>query len=194
MAYLFKIENNMVYPNTETLLIEPFKSIWERDKTKAKNKAKEEFAYIEFMSSMKKTNPYRNYPEDRKEDIIIDAVITTPNWKPDSKIKEAIKKIQKFQTEASVTYNYLMSAKQAIESMMEFYNNVDLGERNFKTGNPIYKPRDVTSAINDIEKNMINIKNLEKKMQDELIEETRNKSDKEISWFANPETMEQINQ
>lgn len=192
MAYLFKVEDGMVYPNEETLLIEPFKDIWERDRTRNKNKAKEEFAYIEFMSSMKKSNPYRNYPEDRKEKIITEAVINTPNWKPDKKVKYGIEVIREFQQNASTTYNYLMSAKKAIESMMDFYNNVDLGERNFKTGNPIYKPKDVTGAINDLERNMINIRSLEKKMQEELIEETRNKSDKEVSWFANPETMEQI--
>ena len=59
MAYLFKIEGKAVFPNEETLLIEPFKSIWERDTSKNKEYALEDFAYIEFITSLLKTNPYR---------------------------------------------------------------------------------------------------------------------------------------
>ena len=36
MSYLFVVENNIAKPNTETLLIEPFKTIWERDRTEDK--------------------------------------------------------------------------------------------------------------------------------------------------------------
>ena len=53
MAFLFIVTEKTVFPNTETLLISPFKDIWKRDKTKQKHHALEEFAYIEFMSSMK---------------------------------------------------------------------------------------------------------------------------------------------
>lgn len=192
MAYLFRVENKTVFPNEETLLIEPFKSIWERDKTKSKSKAFEEFAYIEFLSSMKKTNPYRQYPEDRKESKIVEDIINTPNWKPDKKIKEAIDKIKEFQTEASTTYSYYMSAKRAAEKMQYFFNTFNINERNEKTGNPVYKPRDITSALNETEKTLQTLKSLEAKIQEELLEETRNKSDKEISRFADPETMNQI--
>ena len=31
MAFLFVVENGVAKPNTETLLISPFKEIWERD-------------------------------------------------------------------------------------------------------------------------------------------------------------------
>lgn len=53
MSYLFIVENNIAKPNTETLLIEPFKTIWERDKTKDKEQAIKEFTFIELMSSKK---------------------------------------------------------------------------------------------------------------------------------------------
>lgn len=193
MAYLFKVENKSVFPNPETLLIEPFKSIWNRDKTKAKNKAMEEFAYIEFMSSMKKSNPFRQYPEGRKEAKIIEEVINTPKWKPDSKVKKAIKKIVDLQNNGSTTYSYYMSAKKAAEKMQEFFEEFDLNERNLKSGNPLYKPRDVTSALNETAKTLQTLKDLESKVQEELMEMTKTKADKSISRFADPETMKQIN-
>ena len=46
MAYLFKVEGKTVYPNDEVLLISPFKEIWERDKSKGKDVARQEFSYI----------------------------------------------------------------------------------------------------------------------------------------------------
>lgn len=189
MAYLFKVEGKAVIPNTETLLISPYKEIWERDKTKGKEFAIEDFAYIEFMSSMKKSNPYRQYPEDKKHTVIKNAIITRENWDIDPLITQGINKIEKFQEEASTTYGYYMAAKRATEAMKDFFETVDIGERNFKSGSPIYKPRDITSALNDTEKVLSNLKSLEKKVEEELYEETKSRANKVISPFANPNSL-----
>lgn len=189
MAFLFIVQEKSVFPNPETLLISPFKEIWGRDKSKEKHFALEEFAYIEFMSSMKKSNPYRQYQEKEKKEKIKAAIITQDNWKADELVLEGIDKIKSFQKEASTTYNYYMSAKRAAEKMTAFFNTVDIREVNPKSLNPIYKPRDITSAINDLEKNLSNLKALEKKVAEELYEETKNRGQKEISFFADPESI-----
>lgn len=58
MSHLFTVENNVAIPNTETLLISPFKEVWERDKSKDKGQAIKEFTFVELMSSKKKANPF----------------------------------------------------------------------------------------------------------------------------------------
>lgn len=189
MAFLFEINEKTVYPNPETLLIEPFKSIWERDKSKEKYTALEEFSYIEFMASMKKSNPFRQYAESEKSQKIIDAVMTDDKWRPDELVTKGIHEVLKFQQEASTTFNYYMAAKRLAEKMQDFFNNVNINEVNPKTFNPIYKPRDITSALNDTEKVLSNLKSLEKKVEEELYEETKNRSNKEISYFADPESL-----
>lgn len=189
MAFLFLVSEKTVFPNPETLLISPFKDIWNRDKTKDKQNALEEFAYIEFMSSMKKSNPYRQYPESEKEGKVREAVITREGWKPDNLIHVAMDKIKQFQVEASTTYNYYMAAKRAVEKMQNFFNTVDITEVNEKTLNPIYKPKDITNALNDTERVLGNLKTLEKKVEEELYEETKNRSNKEVSFFADPESI-----
>lgn len=189
MAFLFEVTEKTVFPNPETLLISPFKEIWARDKNKAKIFALEEFAYIEFMSSMKKSNPYRQYAESMKEVKVREAVITKKGWEPDELIIKGIHKVQQFHSEASTTYNYYMSVKKAAEKMQDFFNTTDITAVNEKTGNPIYKPRDFTSAMNDTEKVLSNLKSLEKKVEEELYEETKNRSNKEISFFADPESL-----
>lgn len=189
MAFLFTVTEKTVSPNAETLLIEPFKTIWNRDTDKQKRNAIEDFAYIEFLSSMKKSNPYRQYPEKEKPSKVKEAVITRPDWEPDTLIEEAIYVMNKFQKEASSTFNYYKAAKIAAEKMQDFFNNVDINTVNKKTLNPIYKPRDITSALNDTEKVLSNLKTLEKKVEEELYEETKNRSNKEISFFADPESL-----
>lgn len=189
MAFLFIVENKAVAPNPETLLIEPFKTIWERDKTPNKVDATEDFTYIEFITSLKKSNPYRQYPEDKKHEVLMEEIITRDSWVPDGLIQEAIRKIEVFQKEASTTYNYYMAAKIAAEKMQEFFRDVDINERNEKTMNPIYKPRDVTSALNDTEKVLTNLKALEKKVEEEVYETTKNRSDKQISPLAHPSSL-----
>ena len=139
---------------------------------------------------MKKSNPFRQYPENKKHDVIKDAVIFVEDWQPDTLVLQAIESIRQFQIEASTTYSYYMSAKRAAEKMQDFFNEVDVGERNFKTGNPIYKPRDITSALNDTEKVLANLKALEKKVEEELYEETKSRANKQVSPLADPSSLQ----
>jgi len=188
MAYLFEVTDKIAFPNVETLLISPFKEIWERDTSHEKKVAIQELAYVEFMTSMKKSNPYKEYPEDRKEEVIRKAIIKEEKWEPDELVKAAMEAVIKFQKDASATYNYYISAKIAAEKMQNFFLEVNITERNAKDM-PIYKPRDITSALNDTEKVLTNLKSLQKKVEEELYEESRIRGDKKISPFANPSSV-----
>lgn len=191
MAFLFEINEKHVYPNPETLLIEPFKSIWERDKSKDKGNAIEDFTYIEFIVSMKKSNPYRQYEEGVKHEKLVEDIITQEDWQPDNLIVQGIEKLKQYQQEASTTYSYYLAAKTAAEGMRDFFMQPGiLLERNEKSGNPVYKPRDITSALNDTERVLANLKALEKKVEEEIYEETKTKGGKQISPFANPNSIE----
>jgi len=191
MAFLFEVTGKVVFPTAETLLTTPFKEIWERDKGKDKHKAIKEFTYIEFLTSMKKSNPYRQYSEDLKPIKVKEAIFGEEEWRPDDLVKAGLKKIKEFQKEASTTYSYYISAKKAAEKMKEFFEDVDINERN-ERGAPVWKPKDLTSALNDTEKVLANIKSLEKKVEEELFEETKTRSNKQISPFANPESLNSL--
>lgn len=184
MAFLFVVEGRAVFPNPETLLISPYKDIWERDESENKENAIEDFCYIEFTTSTKKSNPYRQYEDEIKKKIVKKDVITREDWEEDELIVAARKKLETFQREASTTYSYYQAAKIAAEKMKTFFLNVDLDERNEKTLNPVYKPTDITRALNDTEKVLANLKDLEKKVEEEIYEEVRTKAGKEISHFA----------
>jgi len=184
MAYLFEIKNRVVYPFPETLLISPFKEIWKRDRSEKKERALEEFAYIEFSTSMLKSNPYKGYPENIRGSKIVLDIMKKKDWKPDIKVKEGIKKVEEFQNEASPSLSYHKSVTKANEGLISFFQTVDLDERNEKTGNPLYKPKDITSAINDASRNTTELSMLAKKVEEELFDSVKTKAGKSISPFA----------
>lgn len=182
MAFLFVIENSVAKPNTETLLISPFKEIWERDTSKDKSKAIKEFTFIELMSSKKKTNPYSGYSDSIRFEKLRE-MLFDKKWTMDILIEKALVKIKDFQEEASPTYKYYIDNLEAAEKTRKFLKNIDLSSKNDKTGNPLYKPKDVTSAIIDTEKIIQTLSSLKEKVEQELIDSVKTKNNKQINPF-----------
>lgn len=182
MAHLFIIENNIVKPNPETLLISPFKDLWDRDRTKDKQKAIKEFTFIEFMVSRKKSNPYAGYSEDVRFDKVKQDVFST-SWQPDILIEEAMSKLNEFQKNASPTYSYYIDSLETAENTRTFLKTVDLRQKNDKTGNPLYKPKDVTSALIDTEKVILTLATLKDKVEQELFDTTKTRGMRQINYF-----------
>lgn len=189
MAFLFQINDKAVYPNPETLMIYPFSDIWERDTSPGKEIAIQEFAYMEFMVSMLKSNPYREYQDDRKEIVIRQEVIRELDWQPDELVQAGMDKLREFQTEGSLTYRYWISNKVALEKQIEFFEQVDINERNPKTFAPIYKPKDIPDAVANAEKVLTTINALKTKVDEELFESAKTRSQKVISPFADPNSL-----
>jgi len=192
MAYLFKVEDKIVKPTDEALQVSPFKDIWERDKSPNKEIALQEFTYIEFMTSALKTNPYRGYSEDRKETVVRQDVIKIPDWQPDELILAGMQKVKQFQTEGSESYSLYLSALVAKNKLQDFFNNFNINKVNSKTGAPIYKPRDITTALQDLDKTIVSLQSLEKKVEEDLFESAKIRGQKEISPFADPNVINRL--
>lgn len=190
MSLLFTVESKIVSPKVESLLIFPFKDIWERDDSKDKRYAIEDFSYIEFMASIQKSNPYSGYPEHERSSKIIKDIITRAEWdENDTLIQAGIDKLKQFQAEASVTYNYYMAAKNAAEKMQLFFTTFSMADVNLRTGAPIYKPKDITSALNDTSRVLENLNSLREKVDNEIFEEVKKKGQKIVSPFADPSSL-----
>lgn len=182
MAFLFVVENSVAKPNVETLLISPFKEIWERDETPGKGQALKEFTFIEFMSSKKKTNPYAGYDDDTRFERLKE-LLFDEEWEIDALIESALIKIKDFQEEASPTYQYYLAASKAAEQMRTFFTTFDINERNERNGNPLYKPSDITRALNDTDKVLQNLNSMKEKVEQELFEQIKTRGNKTINPF-----------
>lgn len=181
MAHLFTVQNSIVRPNTETLLIPPYKEIWERDTSKDKHDAIMEYTYIEFMISKNKSNPYAGYGDEERHEKL-KKIYFTEDWEPDTLVKKGMEELHEFQIRASVTYRYYIATVEAIEKMRTFFVTFDIMETNEK-GALLYKPSDITRAINDTDKILQNLMAMKGRVEQELFEQTKTKGNKQINHF-----------
>ena len=182
MSHLFIVENNIAKPNTETLLIEPFKALWERDKTPDKDVAIKEFTYIELMSSKKKSNPYAGYSDSMRSKKLAEVLFGDPTWKPDALVEQGLAKIVEFQKEASPTYTYYISVLEATEKMKDFFTTFDINEVNDK-GARVFKPNEIVMAISNTDKLLQNLHSMKEKVEQELFEQAKTRGMKQINPF-----------
>ena len=187
---LFDVIEHLARPTTEVLLVEPFRTIWERDISHKKSLAVKELTYVEFMSSPKKTNPFYGYAnEHERSKKIIENLFGNDKfyenrtmWSPDELVEEAIKQYRKFLSEASLSLEFLEAARNAQSRLIEFLNDVDLDARS-PTGALLYKPKDITNALADTEKVIKTINNLQEKVEQELLDSTKTRNNREIGHF-----------
>lgn len=188
MSYLFIIEGRSVFPHPEALLIRPFKQIWAKDKTKGKEQALLEFAYMEFMVSMRKSNIYSGYRVEDKPHKILKGIGMKAGWKPYKLILEGIEFLSETQHAASPSWRHYQASLSTVEAVQEFLEGVDPEATNFKTGNYMLKPADITKATKETTEQIKQLKAFEKKIDDEIITEDRTRAGKKISYFSRAES------
>ena len=89
MVRLFNLDGYEVTVDPEALVLKPFKKIWDRDKTKGKNIAKQELAYIYFMGDPRSDYQYI-VDEDSRSKEVIQGLGMPIKWKPDTVVNEAL--------------------------------------------------------------------------------------------------------
>lgn len=186
---LFTIQNLKAVPYPEALLLEPFKSIWERDLDKNKEKALKDFTYMEFMSSQRSSNPFKDIPENARHKMIIDRAFKGKDYKPDELVKQGIKDLKHYQEKMSVAYRLLLSARKGVEELESFFYNLDLKERT-KQGAPVYKPIDIDKAIDVVGSAIKKLKEYEKTLFEDTKDGIRIMAGKELNYFNHPENFE----
>lgn len=116
----------------EAIALGPFKTLWNRDKTKTKEKAKNELAYIYYMCDYK--SPYFNTTnlEERHEEI--KKAIFASTWEPDNIITEAVN----FYRDRQRTFSLVLleDAISGMSKLSAYLRNINFDENeiNAKTG------------------------------------------------------------
>ena len=86
---LFKYEGYRIVISEEALLLKPFKKIWDRDKTKNKEKASMELGFIYFYCDPRSDYQYLTDEEERLK-AIKEGEGIPDKWNPDNIVKEAM--------------------------------------------------------------------------------------------------------
>lgn len=186
MAYLFDIVGNRAKPVTEALLIYPFKDIWSRDNSTGKATAIKEFTFIEFMGSIKPTNPYVGYSDDERRKMLcrdlFDGKRKDILLKQNKEIEDGVEFIKDLQFNGSPTYRYYIANLEGANKLRQFFLDLDMNEKN-ERGMPVYKPNEITKALNDADKILSNLSSMKHKVEKEIFELTKARADKTINYF-----------
>ena len=182
MPFLFTLERSRARPTTETLLLSPFKEIWERDTTEDKTQAIKEFTFIEFMISKKKSNPFGEFEKEVRLEEVKKSIFKDEEWSPDALVLAGMEKLHDIQTNGSQSYQYLLAAESVLEKLKLFFLSFDLNERT-NSGGVVYKPKEITAALNDINENLRNLYLTRQMVEQELYEATRSRTNKEINPY-----------
>ena len=161
---LFEIENDVVVFSPQALMIEPFKKIWDADKTKGKHKATLILAFIYYMADERSDFMHILDIDERIAEVKV--FIDMPE-SFSGKSKEVTRAIHYYEKLSETTSTKLLqSTRLVLQKISEFLDNINMDERDSRSNKPVHDIGKITSsvekipklikAINEIEKEVIN--------------------------------------
>ena len=178
MIKVFQYDNvtGKVELNTpEILLIREFAALIDIKRNKCKEdpegkyklRAFREFTYIYLAIDW--MSPYRDYYEqDRHQEALRDANITEQEFN-NPEFRAACRKYRALQDETR-SIKLLKAAQNVIDKFVDYFNNIDVEERDEQTGKPIYKTKDVMAEISSLHKVHEELVILESQVKKEISE------------------------
>ena len=156
----------VILNSADLALIDEFRTLIKRDKERADR----EFTYIYLAIDWK--SPYSNYSEqERHEAALKDAHITEEEWN-DPLFRAACRKYRALQ-ESNRYVRLLKSAELVTDKITDYFNNVDLEERNENTGAYVNKVSDIQKAMENAAKQIETLKMIESLVKKEITEQSQ---------------------
>lgn len=157
----------IVILNTADLaLIDEFKTLIKRNKERADR----EFTYIYLAIDWK--SPYSNYSEqERHQAALNDAHITEEEWN-DPSFRAACRKYRALQ-ESNRYVRLLHSAELVTDKIIDYFQNIDLEERDEQTGKYVNKVSDIQKAMENAAKQIESLKMIESLVKKEMTEQSQ---------------------
>ena len=175
MIKLFKLlDEGLAYTIHPSLRkVEEFSKLIRRDRGgsngdasgRKKNQALKEFAFIFHMCHY--SSPYIQYLEDERKERLGGDLFDDENYQPDEEIVAAMAKfIELTRTPLS---NLLESAHVAVNKLSDHFETLSLEEKDKRTGQPIYKAKDVLGSLASLGKVVASLQQLEEQVAKEQI-------------------------
>lgn len=174
MFKLFDISGHTVRPTPESLRIEVFADLWERDTTEKKTEAMKDFTYVCFMCDPTKSNPFYGYNEkDDRLKRIKQYAVGMKEYEPDDLVLKAEDFYNELLEEAIPSLSMYKAAMRAKAELERFLNYVDLDERDLKTGKPIHDFKKLQDALKGTKDAAVSLKALRDNVYEEAYESSK---------------------
>lgn len=178
MVRLFKFEGYQVTVDPEALALAPFKALWQRDKSKTKNIAQQELAFIYFMDDPRSDYQYIVDEEERAKEVK-QGLGMPDKWEPDNVVKRARDFYNSFKPASA---GLLEDTKVAVNKLRQLLRNIDLEEKDEK-GKPVYTLNTITATIKQIPGLVKDLDEAERTLSKDIIEESRARGSQSKSLY-----------
>lgn len=160
---LIRVINNVPQITDEALGIPVFFNLWNRDKSKTKDKALQDLAFVYYFCDP--SSVYFGYAdEERIEELERDVLL---GRKLDNELKAAIQYYDSYLNTKSTSIRYLQANLAAVRKMEEFFNSIDFTETNSR-GQLVYDITKVTNAIEKSGKLITSLEQIKERVVKEL--------------------------
>jgi hypothetical protein len=188
MKELFEVKNNEVVYAPQVLAIGEFKDLWDRDKTKNKELANKELAFIYYSIDFRSI--YTSYFGEEKIERIKRDIRLPKTWKPDAKINAAIDKYNELSRTQSM--GLLEDAEYAVERLRDYFRTVDLTKTD-ATGKPLFTAKDLIGNLKNLGDVISGIKELKLEVLKEQQSGNMVKGNRQKSAFEDPDVVADLN-
>lgn len=171
------VNNRIELNKPEILLVKEFAELMKYERNICKDDPKghyglrafREFTYIWLAIDWRSI--YADYSEqERHQEALRDSEITEEEFN-NPEFRAACRKYRNIQ-ESNRSIKMLQAAQNTVDKFIDYFNNIDVEERDPQTGKPIYKVKDVISEISNLSKVHEELVTLESMVKKELTEHT----------------------
>lgn len=175
---LLKYEGYNLTFEPELLTLKVFKKLYQRDRTKDKNKFIQELAYIYFFSDPRSDYQFLTDEEDRSK-AIIEGEGLPEDWKVDNLLQEAIDYYKSF---LPTSVLLLEDTRAAVDKLRKLLREIDLEKLDDK-GKPIYTLNTVVAAIKQVPMLVKDLDEAEKAIARELVQNDKIRGNMEKAMY-----------
>ena len=180
---LFEVRDGRAFPSTHALLVQPFKAIWQEDNSVDKGDAIKALSFIELFCSPKKSNPFVGYTnKDTRYLKLKEELYGDPTYQLPVLVIDGISKYEELLENSSPTYSFLLTAFDAANKLKDFFKGFDLNERT-NSGAAVYKPKDISTALTDVDKVVKSLDSLMTKVNEELLDDAKLRNNRQVGLF-----------
>ena len=124
MIKIIDLKDSKIIIAPECLVIEPFKSIWEKDKSKDKTYAFNVIKYTWYYASFK--SPFFQHSNADRHKLIMDHIIKDDKFKVTKEVEDSIELYSKINTTPSM--KLFRAVQESIGKMEEFFKTAEYNE------------------------------------------------------------------
>lgn len=177
---LIEVENYQLKVADEALLVKPIRKLFNQDRSASKEQFYKQMSYLYFMIDPRSTYSYILNEEERAA-AIIEQEGLEKDFKPSPLLQEAMDIYKKHTITPS--QELLNASLCAARTVSNFLKKPGILEEEDDKGKPKYQISSITSALKNVEGIVASLQNLQKKVENELTEQSKTRGSQELTIF-----------